>query len=143
VEFTRSDEAAIGKVEGIGDELLFDRFMNRQIARNPSLQTARFCLTKLLGRENACNQRAHRELTCGQCLLESLPIGASSNLFGMCMSSYFAICKICFGKAAVRNAYGAPFLRPFLGTASTTYRDATAHDVPYPELICQAMMFLA
>jgi hypothetical protein len=37
VEFTLSDEAAIGKVEGICDELLFDRFMNRQIARDDRL----------------------------------------------------------------------------------------------------------
>jgi hypothetical protein len=41
VEFTLSDEAAIGKVEGIGDELLFDRFMNREIAETIASPSAR------------------------------------------------------------------------------------------------------
>jgi hypothetical protein len=41
VAFTRSDESAIGKVEGIGDELLFDRFMNREIAETIASPSAR------------------------------------------------------------------------------------------------------
>jgi hypothetical protein len=48
-----------------------------------------------------------------------------------------------FWKSSGSERIWRTILAPLLGTASTTYRDANAHDVPYPELICQAMMFLA
>ena len=48
-----------------------------------------------------------------------------------------------FWKSSGSERIWRTILAPLLGTASTTYRDATAHDVPYPEFICQAMMFLA
>jgi hypothetical protein len=95
-----------------------------------------FCLTKLLGRENACNR-------------EAMPIRKSSyrdlrkSIWDVYVVIFFRHLQNLFWKSNGSERIWRTILAPLLGTASTTYRDATAHDVPYPELICQAMMFLA
>lgn len=45
------------------------------------------------------------------------------------------------GRAEMLRAHAAPF--SIQNSISTTYWYATAHDVPYPEFICQVMMLLA